>query len=348
MARGRRRASKGASAPAPQPLSSGGGVRARAARRRRRQRQRRTFGGVAALTALGLVVLVVVFFVGRSITGDDDDDGAGGRTQSTMLMQLRNADGTARWGMLLVRDSATQEASVVFVPSRVLVDAPALGSKPFAEALKLGGPKATRTALADVMQVLVDQDWTLDVLAFTTLIDRLGGVTVDVDVDVITPDGRGGGVIVVGAGGQQRLDGGRALAFASYVATGENELDSLPRLQKVLEGILAAATDAGQLGTTLSALGPRFQSSAPADRVADLLIGLKESRAADRLRFNTLPVIPIDTGGPRLTYRPDVVAIEDLVRRTLAGSLPDQRFQGTNRVILLNGVGTPGITSTAQ
>jgi hypothetical protein len=182
---------------------------------------------------------------------------------------------------------------------------------------------------------------------FVSLVDRVGGVDVEVDVDVTRP-APGGRTVVVASAGRQRLDGARALAYATYLARGEDLIASLPRLQRVLEGFLASVPEGRQLVTVLSSLGPDSVASIQPESMSHFVLGLAEARTADDVSFATLPVTAIDTGGGRQRYALDEVAAQELVRTTLAASVPPGRFDGDNRVILLNGVGTPGLTQGAQ
>jgi hypothetical protein len=56
-----------------------------------------------------------------------------------------------------------------------------------------------------------------------------------------------------------------------------------------------------------------------------------------------LPVSTIDTGGSAPTFSIKVDEVAALVRAQLADSIPPGRDDGANRVLVLNGVGTPGL-----
>lgn len=327
-----------------QPLRATGSSRLQ---KRRQRTRRRRISGVVTVVALGVTAAVATgFAVNRAVTRDDPP-APKVRTQRTMLMQVRGSDGLARSSVLVAHDPARDRAAMIFLPPGVLALAPGLGTVPFEEALQLRGPAASRGAVAELLGVTVDHDWTLNEAALVGLVERLGTIRVDVDVDVVVPDGTRK-VLLVSPGSDQDLDGAQALAFATYVAPGEDQLGALPRLQEVLEGILDKVEDADALTPLLEAISRGAPGSLAPAGIAEFLAGVAADRRADRISYATLPVVPIESGARRLRYRLDEVAALELVNRDLAESVPEGRFSGDKRVIIQNGVGSPGITTTAQ
>jgi hypothetical protein len=183
----------------------------------------------------------------------------------------------------------------------------------------------------------------LDSPTFTTLVDRLGGVPVGVDVPVMQD-----ATILVGPG-EQQLNGGQALAFLGYLAPGEQEQARLARVQEVVDGLLTALPDtADEVVPLVDALGPGSRSSQPAADLARFLVAAAEAVEAGDLQFDILPVIPIDAGGGVMAFRLDEEATRNLVDRLLAQSVPTGQRETGNRVLVLNGVGTPGLGETVR
>lgn len=305
-------------------------------RRRRRQRRRRLVAVAVALTLLAAAALAS-FLVDRAPESDADVEPQG-RTQRTLLLQVSGGDGSAVASALLAHDEASSSGAVVLVPSQVIVDLPGAGSLPLGRALTTGDPNGSRNALADLLGVQIDASWVLDAAAFPALVDGGGGMSVEVDVPVVQ-----GNAVVVPQGSQQ-LSGTQALAFLSYLAPGEPEQSRLARMQEVIDGILASLPDdAAAVAERLTALGEGSALSGPATSVADMIIGLKADDATDQLQYDTLPVVPIDPGGGVTAFRLDAEATRALVDRALAQSVPVGEQQTGNRVLVLNGVGTPGL-----
>jgi hypothetical protein len=339
MAKGKRRAT-GADPATPVTQTLGPQRRAtRAAERERRRRQRRrrttVFGVVAAVVAVAVVALLV----GRAVTGDKDPVAPASRTQRTLLFSVTGDSGGGRATTLLAYDAAPRRASVVLIPPNTLSDVAGIGNVVLGTALRLGGPTAARESVSDLMGVTVDHDWTLTHTGFVALVDRVGGVVVDVDVDVVT-----GPALLVRAGPGQRLDGATALAYATYVPKGEDQITFQARFQRVMEALLGALPETpDEVAAFLIALGPGHQTSWEPRALAEFLIGVRTAQAEDRYEPQVLPVVPIDTGADTPTFRINVEGVKTLVDNQLAASIPPGRDDGNNRVMILNGVGTPGL-----
>jgi hypothetical protein len=183
--------------------------------------------------------------------------------------------------------------------------------------------------------VTIDASWVLDGSTFGQLIDQVGGVQVTVDVPIVS------GRTVVLAPGAQRLSGTTALQYASYLGDKEQEQTRLTRLQAVFDGFLTSMP--GQVDTVLKALGGGSQPSIDTGSLTSLLQGLKSDDAASNLQYRTLPVIPVGVGTDDIRFRIDATATRNLVDDVLAQSIPPGSRTEGNRVLVLNGVGTPGL-----
>ncbi len=313
----------------------------RAARRaeQRRQRRRRQVRLIAALLAvLALVAAAFAVALAKDAPGTGPVKPSAGRTQSTLLLEVQGPNGAGIANALLAHDPASKEGAVVLVPPQVLVNVPGSGSVPFGRAILGASAESARNALSDLMGVTVDGHWLIGQQVFVTLVDALGGVPVDVDVPVV----RAQQVLV--NPGPQNLDGARAYAFLTYLAEGEQEQVRLARVQEVLDGLVnVLPPTSAELATVLGTLGDRSVSSLPLPRLADLLIGLATDDEAKQLQYDVLPVVDLDPGGGVVAFRVDADPARALVDRLLAASVPAGVREGGNRVLVLNGVGTPGL-----
>jgi anionic cell wall polymer biosynthesis LytR-Cps2A-Psr (LCP) family protein len=304
---------------------------ARLAERRRKQRRIQLVAG-AVVGVLLLVVAVVVLTGG----GDKKKTNAPKRTQRTVLMQISGGGGAgARASALLAHDPTTSEGSAVLVPPQVIVSVPGVGSQPFGRALVTTSVKGSRDALSDLMGVTIDGSWVLDGATFSRLVDQEGGIQLTVDVPVLA------GRVVVLQPGAQRLDGTRALVYATYLAKGEQEQTRLARLQSVIDGVITALPSSPR--SLLASLGGGSQSSLSLDVLAGVLSGMKADDKVDQLQYRSLPVIKLDTGSPDTRFRVDANGTRALVDELLAQSIPAGARKTGNRVLVLNGVGTPGL-----
>jgi hypothetical protein len=314
------------------PVGSRLGRRAQLRARRRQQRRRLVAAGIAALVVLLVLVTVVLVKTGGS---SNKRGGTPPRTQQTVLLQVAAPDGTARASALLAHDPASRSGAVVLVPPQVLANVPGIGSLPFGRALQTGKATGARNALSDLMGVTIDGSWVLDGPAFGRLVDQLGGLEVNVDAVVLS------GRTVVLQPGQQRLGGSPALTYATYLGPGEQEETRLTRLQSVLDAIISALPK--DVNALVGALGSGSRTNLGAGTLAGVLSGLKQDDSAQELQYRSLPVITVDSGSDEVRFRIDPAATRKLVDDLLAASVPPGARAEGNRVLVLNGVGTPGL-----
>jgi LytR cell envelope-related transcriptional attenuator/LytR_cpsA_psr family len=327
------------------PGNSRGGARnaARVERRRKERRQRLIAAGTAAALLFGLVAW---FLVSRSGGGADAAAPPAGRTQSTVLLEVRL--GSSAGLALLAADPATGEGAVVLLPNRLMVEVAGFGSMTLGAAVGLPAKDAAADALADSLGITVDGTWQLDEKGFAALVDVAGGATVDVDTDITGPGATKGSEVVLIPAGNQHLDGASAAVYAGFHGAGEPEQSRLARLDSVLAAVLRGLpTDSGQVTLTLGALGAGSSSTMP-EQLPAFLSTLRGAEVGTAVVHRTLPVRSIDAGGstPAVGLDPDASAA--LVDDLLASSHAAQRPGGDVRVLVQNGVGTPGLGSTAR
>jgi hypothetical protein len=242
--------------------------------------------------------------------------------------------------LLIAQDATAGTASLVLIPSRLVTQFPGFGDGVFGDALKLGGPQLAADTLANKLEVQVDDTWVLTRDGLETLVDAVGPVSVDVDVDV-KPTTGGDGTPVLSPGVQQ-LGGEAASGFALFGVPEENELDRVARLQLVLDGVLDKLPATAQEIAAQLPTGDASKSTDPA-RVAEALRLLGAARRAGSLNYVALPVLDIDTGSDTKNYRLDQKGVAALQAGDLAGSVPPNEWRPENRVVVRNGVGTAGL-----
>ena len=319
--------------------TSGSRVGRRAELRAQRRKQRRRIV-VAAVVAVAVLLAAIVFLIVKNGGNAGGHKATATRTQKTLLLQVKAADGTAVSSALLADDRKTGNGAIVLLQPQVLVNAScAGGGGSLGSTLASGGVTAARNALSDVMGVTIDGSWVLDGATFARLVDSLGGVNVDVDVPVLS-----GRTIVVNSG-QQRLTGANALAFATYHAAGEQEQVRLTRLQAVLDAILGELP--ADTTSLVGSLGSGSTTTVPAATVAGVLQGLAKDDKGDNLQYQSLPVSKVDVDDQQ-RFRIDTAATYQLVDSLLAPSIPAGARKTGNRVLVLNGVGTPGLANKVR
>jgi hypothetical protein len=200
--------------------------------------------------------------------------------------------------------------------------------------------------------ITVDGSWVLSQAQLAKLIDVFGGVTVAVDTNVVRHTGGGGGQILIPAGSNEHLDGQKAVEYALYQTSPQSgDAAQLARLSRVIDAMLQALpTNPTAIAASLRQLGSGGTSTLGATRLSTLLAGLAgDARSQSALFPTDLPVTAIDAGGNSPSYQIDNSAsgVPQLVRAQLADSLPADSNKPHPSVLLLNGVGTPGLVLSA-
>jgi hypothetical protein len=346
MAEGKRRATPDkTTTPLTTTLAPRRSTRAsRAAERERRRQQRRTRTTVAIAAGVALLVGVVAVLVGGAVRGEKKPAGPKVRTQRTLLLQVTGDDRSTRAAALLAYDPGPRRASLVLLPPNTLIDVAGLGNIVVRNAVRLGGTTTAREAVSDLLGVTVDHDWTLTAKGFVALVDKVGGVTVEVDTDVVVPGPGGADRILLRPGAGQRLDGATALTYATYVGPGQDQIASQVRFQAVLDALFDALPAEPEVAAAaIGSVGREGTLSWRPEELVTFVHGIRDAHAEDRYDPQVLPVTAIDTGGAEPTFSIKVDEVNALVRAQLADSIPPGRDDGTNRILVLNGVGTPGL-----
>jgi hypothetical protein len=248
----------------------------------------------------------------------------------------------------MVHDADKATAGSVLIPSRLFVEGPTPGGLPFGETVLLGDDAAPGSSLANTLDVVVDDTWQVSDQMLAELVDAAGGVLVDVDSDVL--GGRPGGQqsIVVNAGEGQLLGGKEAVAFATYLGPAENEEARLARFGQVLDQVVQKLPDdRAALLATLEEVRATESSTLSTESLADFLLSYGDIGRGGDTSYQTLPVDPLETGGPNPALIVEPAGLDRLRAGLLADSLPPDAGGDQITVLVQNGVGTPGLEQDA-
>jgi hypothetical protein len=326
---------------APVPRQTRRQLRRQREEQKRRERQRWILTGLAVLGVVVVGILLAVWISGG-------DDGAstvseGQRTERTMTITLAADNSAATSGALMVDDSANASAGAVLVPSRLFVEGPTPSGIPFGETVLLGDVAAPGNALADTLDVVVDDTWQVSNSMLSALVDDVGGVLVDVDVDVL--DGRN---IVLTAGDGQLLNGRQAVAYATYLGDGEVEEARLVRFGDVLDQLMRQLPDnRDTLVDVFTRVDATAQATLSVEQLADVVQSYGDVARGGDAQYQTLPTTVLESGGGLPALAVDPQGLERLRNGLLADSLPPDAGGDQIAVYVQNGVGTPRLNDGA-
>ena len=313
---------------------------------KRQARQRWIFTALAVLGVVVLGALLVFWLASRS--DEASAPAEAGRTERTLTMTLAAGSGAATSGALMVYDVDNGTAGSVLIPSRLFVEGPTPGGLPFGDTVQLGETGAPGTSLADTLDVVVDDTWQVSDVMLAKLVEAAGGVLVDVDTDILQKTPGGQRVVVVGQGEGRLLGPKQAVAFANYLAPGENEEARLARFGQVLAQVTQRLPeDPEALLETLEDVGATENATLSTQALADFLLGYGDIGRGGDTSYQSLPVNTLETGGRNPALIVEAEGLERLRAGLLTDSLPPDAGGDEIVVLVQNGVGTPGLEQDA-
>lgn len=145
------------------------------------------------------------------------------------------------------------------------------------EQAELAAKEELRKMFGKMFGIPIDYAATINFKGFIDVVDALGGVTVDVDMDMRYVD-RADGTNINLSKGVQKLNGQQALDFIRYRKSndGKNMSDDFSRNKRQGE-VLAAIADklksfggAAKLGSVISAVGDNMKTDMPSSEITQL------------------------------------------------------------------------------
>lgn len=221
---------------------------------------------------------------------------------------------------------ASVGGTVLLIPPGTLVEVPGHGLLSLGQAYAFGGTDLLTASLENLLAVDLDHTTGVSTGEWGRLVDRLGGLPLDVSEP----------------GGDGLADAATVTELLTRRAPGESELDALPRVQRVVDALLGRIADQPTVVDDLMAEPPILDVGEPGF-VRGLLRRLATLRAQDRTATRTLPVSPLEGGDRERSYRVDRSRVDELVAERLAGSVVGETGEVGRDLQILNGSGEPGI-----
>jgi hypothetical protein len=303
---------------------------------------------VLALVGVGLLAWVL----GSSLGGDDQapeptTSPTAEASQDTLLIQVRN-DADFGADNMIAGVGADLPAAQVLVPSRLIVDVAGAGQQTLGESARLLDRTASQDALSDLLALRIDGTLSLNRLALAGMVDFVGGITVDVDQPITATDEQTGVETVVVPEGTQLLNGSQAAAYALAWLPDEPEAARLARFSSVMtETVAALPDDALRVEQMLTSLGGSARTTTSTAEVADFLLQMRSGILAGGQQVRVLPTSDIEAGAGLQVVRVDLAAADAMLATLLPEALLDDEESRT-RVLVQNGVGTPGLGASAR
>jgi hypothetical protein len=310
----------------------------------KQDQQRRGLRLVAVVVAVALLIGAAVFVITRG-GGAKTPTGTPTRSQRTLALTVGPLHSVALASALLGTDPNDNTGAIVLLPSRWLLDAAGAGPVFYGDTPTLG-KNVPAESLTNSLGITVDGSWALTPSGLASLVNDVGGVDVAVDTHVIVRKPNGTRAILLSPG-QQHLNGAAAAIYALYLGPRDAEGARLARFNQVFVAMLAGLpTSTAEVAPLVAHLGATSLATVPDASLASFLASMAKATQADNTLSQALPTHSIDTGGPTPAYLIDSTGAAALVNGSFAGSKPAGSAQQV-RVLVQNGVGTPGLGESA-
>ena len=185
--------------------------------------------------------------------------------------------------MMLARiDPQTYKVTLITVPRDTTIDLNGSPAK-LNNAYQAGGIEACVEQVELLTGVTIDYYFDLGFVTFQKFVDALGGLSIDVPINMSMQDIVGGDDVSVAAG-QQDLDGAEALVVARTRKAFATDQDACRQIQDralVAAAITKVAQDSGMIETAVSAMMDNAETNMSADILTELVTSFASN--ADKL-----------------------------------------------------------------
>ncbi|MDI2127418.1 LCP family protein [Yinghuangia seranimata] len=296
------------------------------------------------LRSRAIVLLVVLAVAGVGVGGyfaydtwfKSTSAAAKEATGGAVLIQLRGSQGQALAGAVFGSDAKAGTATMLTVPSGTIVNTAGAGPVPVGQLMASDGTGATRDALAGLLGVRIDGSWVVNEPVLQALVDGVGGIELNADVEVKGADGK-----VVVAAGPNKMNGIMARAYAAFQPQGDDPSRSAERFGKVMQAVLKGLpTKAQYVNDLLRNLANIADPSLPDARLAELLTQMGQAVQTQKFKSGALPIQPdgmlnVATAGP-------------VVKELLGGTVKVAKADGPARVMIGDANGGKGAQDAAK
>jgi anionic cell wall polymer biosynthesis LytR-Cps2A-Psr (LCP) family protein len=262
----------------------------------------------------------------------------GAQKRDVIVLHLHNTADKSTSTALLVNNETTGEGSTVLLPGTLTVTNDDGTVTTLAKSVEDDGSDGTRESLGNLLGTKVAGTWRLDTPYLENLVDLVGNIEVDTDIEV--PDTKKGAAPLVHRGKAQTLSGKTAVAYATYRAPGESDDRQLERFGQVMQATLRKmSSDPKSATVTVQTLAQILDPSLTEKDLGTALAKLAAHAKEDHYKTLILPVGEDGTLGSQG---------EDVVKQILGGSVSAPDVDGVPRIGVKNATGSKSATEAAR
>ena len=237
------------------------------------------------------------------------------------------------------------DTGIMFVPRDTRLDIPGYGTNKINAAYALGGIELLEETLESFLQIPVDYHIDLDFAGFSSIVDVLGGIEVEVERELNYVD-RAGDLEIDIPAGRQKLDGEQALNYVRYREPIYGDIGRIRRQQKFIRSgfeRLRSPDIITKLPALYNELRKNIETNIPYGDITPFLRILKQMNM-EQLQIETLPGEPRYIEGISF-WLPEHEQIEGLVDSLIRSKeyIQNQQYE----VLIYNGNGVSGAAGEA-
>ncbi|MBO3675190.1 LCP family protein [Streptomyces sp. NEAU-YJ-81] len=305
---------------------------------RRDERRRKGRNRVIAL----VVVLVIaaaggvgyLWYAGKlpglSDSAEDQAAAGGPQKRDVIVVHLRETKGGGTSTALLVDNETTKKGTTVLLPNSLSVSTEDGASTTLGKSVTDEGSDSTRDSLSTLLGSKIQGTWRLDTPYLENLVELVGGITLDTDATVPSP--QKGEDPLVKQGKDQILSGQAAVAYATYRGPGEAQSKQLARFGQVMQAALKkVSSDTKGATSTVESL-----AQIPDPSLSEQQLGASLAKLAGQAKSGAYDtaMLPVQSDGTLSSQ-----ATDHVVKDILGGTVKNTDKNTAPRVSVTNAGG---------
>ncbi len=182
--------------------------------------------------------------------------------------------------MVLRLNPDTGSCRILSIPRDTRTELPGYGLTKVNHALAVGGIPYQKQVVELLLGIPIDHYVLVDFAGFETLVDAVGGITIDVPEGFVAADG------TVFVAGRQAMTGKQALAYARYRGGPDGDFGRIQRQQEVLRALIRRASGLNlvrSINDLLPAVRQHVRTDLSAAEIAGFALTYRDTCTADRL-----------------------------------------------------------------
>ncbi|MBU3867170.1 LytR C-terminal domain-containing protein [Streptomyces sp. 4503] len=300
---------------------------------RRRKGRNRVIALVVVLAIAAAGGVGYLWYAGKlpGLSGSDDQAAAGGpQKRDVIVVHLRETKGGGTSTALLVDNETAKKGTTVLLPNSLSVSTEDGASTTLGKSVSDEGSDSTRDSLSTLLGSKIQGTWRLDTPYLENLVELVGGITLDTDATVPSP--QKGEDPLAKQGKDQILSGQAAVAYATYRAPGEAQSKQLARFGQVMQAALKkVSSDTKGATSTVESL-----AQIPDPSLSEQQLGASLARLAGQAKSGAYDtaMLPVQADGTLSSQ-----ATDHVVKDILGGTVKNTDKNTAPRVSVTNAGG---------